>query len=382
MVANRIQLLKAFDRLVGPWAVRFCARLIAARSAPALPPSRVLVVRPGGIGDAVLLIPALSALKRRFPRAEIDVLAEARNAEVFTLCEAVTTIFLYHHVSDLIRLFRRSYDLVIDTEQWHRLSAVFAYFTRAPIRVGFATNERARLFTHCVPYERNTYEVLSFLRLFESVTGQWASVDEDEPFISPAPRYIEQGRSRPTVVVAPGASIPEKRWEDGRFADLVTRLVDEGCVVALVGGRTDRERGRLIRSSSGRNIVDFSGHLSLREVAAVLAGADALVTVDSGMMHLAYAVGTPTVALFGASNREKWAPRSRNHRILSAGLPCSPCSAFGYTPPCPIGVECLRRISVDDALAATLDVTAQGRARRKYDMPQETGAAVKSVVAL
>lgn len=349
---------------------------------PRWPPGRVLVIRPGGIGDAVLLLPSLRVLRERFPSAEIDVLAEARNAEIFTFCEPVTTIFLYHRVRDLIRVFRQSYDLVIDTEQWHRLSAVVAFLTRAPVRVGFATNDRARLFSHRVPYDQETYEVLSFLQLLGSVTGQTTLFDQEAPFVAVSPRYVDPIRSRPLVVISPGASIREKMWGGERFAELAARLVEEDCVVTVVGSEAERKQARLISSSWGTSIIDLVGQLSLQEVAAVLAGADALVTPDSGLLHLAYAVGTPTVALFGASNPKKWAPRGRNHRTLSTELPCSPCSAFGYTPPCAIGIECLRRILVEDVLNATLEVIAQGRPRIQPDTRGESSARVRSVVTL
>jgi lipopolysaccharide heptosyltransferase II len=324
----------------------------------------VLIIRPGGIGDAVLLIPALRVLKERFPLAQIDVLAETRNAEIFTLCEAVTRIFLYHRVRDLARVLLQSYDLVIDTEQWHRLSAVVAFLTRAPVRAGFVTNERARLFSHCVPYDQCAYEVSSFLRLVESVTGEPIRMDQEVPFIVASPRRLDQNRSRPTVVLSPGASIPEKRWGDQRFAELAARLTSHGCAVAVVGGNAERKQARRVCFGGSPNVTDLTGRLSLREVAALLAGADVLVTPDSGLLHLASAVGTATVSLFGASNKEKWAPKGREHRILSAELPCSPCSAFGYTPRCPIDIECLRQISVEDVLTAILELLAQQQLRR------------------
>lgn len=368
------RMLKAVDRTVGRCLTRVLGWIRFRASAPLGRTQhsirRVLIIRPGGIGDAVLLVPALRVLRQRIPSAEIDVLAEARNAGVFALCDAVTAVLLYHRVTDLFRVMTRPYDVVIDTEQWHRLSAVLAFLTRSPVRVGFATNERARLFTHRVPYTQSSYEARSFLDLVVALTGRPDAVDPVVPYVS-VQSSPERDRAQPSVVLFPGASVPERRWGSERFGDLARCLVQHGCHVTVVGGAGDVEQSRRICTAGGPQVSNCAGSLSLKAVAEIFAGSDVVVTADSGLMHLAVAVGAPTVSLFGAGIREKWAPRGERHRVLSAELPCSPCTRFGYTPPCPIGVECLRLISVDDVLAVTLDVIKKyGRVnsrRKRHD---------------
>jgi ADP-heptose:LPS heptosyltransferase len=351
----RLSWLKWIDGIVGKALVAVFAPLSQSfRRRPERIES-VLVIRPGGIGDAVLLLPALGALKTALRPDRIDVVAEARNADVFCLSEAVTKVYRYDRLRDWPRVLSQPYDLVIDTEQWHRLSAVFAFFTRAAVRVGFATNERARLFTHCVPYAQADYEADSFLKLVAALTGHTTVFNPATPFVRVQPRS-GRDRSRPTAVIFPGASVPERRWGGERFGQLAARLVRSRVQVVVVGGNGDLEQGLKISSTGDPHVTNLVGALSIKEVCEVLAGADVMVTADSGLMHLAVAVGTPTVSLFGAGIRPKWAPRGAMHRVLSAELPCSPCTEFGYTPSCPIEVECLRMISVDEVLAATLDV--------------------------
>lgn len=374
-------LVKSLDSLVG----RPLTWLLSYRGSQEVPrlrrSARILVIRPGGIGDAVLLAPAISALRGAFPDSSVEVLAERRNAGVFDLISGVDRLFCYDRGVDLIRVLRRRYDVVIDTEQWHRLSAVVAVLTRAPVRVGFATNKRARLFTHQVPYRHDSYEVLNFIGLIEAITGRRIPFEEESPFVSVSPRYVDERQVYPTVVLFPGASVPERRWGNEQFGELAARLARHGCQVTVVGGSSEINQTREICSAGGPQIINLAGALSLKEVAQVLAGANTLVTADSGLMHVAYAVGTPTVALFGAGIREKWAPRGGKHRILSAGLPCSPCTKFGYTPPCPIDVECLRRISVDQVLAAALEVISQGQARSRQQPHNVVALPFKSAVA-
>ncbi|HEX2769795.1 MAG TPA: glycosyltransferase family 9 protein [Geobacteraceae bacterium] len=158
---SKIEILKRIDSILGKMAVRLwsvpCQQVTGTSS--------FLLIRPGGIGDAVLLAPAIRALRRAYPEATIDLLAERRNSGIFSLVPEVNKVFHYDAPRELMAALRRRYDVVIDTEQWHRLSAVVARLTGAQVSIGFATNERSRLFTHHIPYSQDEYEAISFLNL-------------------------------------------------------------------------------------------------------------------------------------------------------------------------------------------------------------------------
>jgi hypothetical protein len=158
----RTVVFKKLDRLIGPAAVWMLPRP-SFRQPEHM--GRILVIRPGGIGDAVLLLPLLTALKTVHRSARITVLAERRNGAVFSLSESVSDLLLYDRPYDLLKAVRDTYDAVIDTEQWHHLSAVIARMTGAPMLIGFATNDRARMFTHPVAYSQDDHEYASFMRL-------------------------------------------------------------------------------------------------------------------------------------------------------------------------------------------------------------------------
>lgn len=160
---NTLSLLKQADRLIGRLAASLLSRPVPRQTSD--PPQSILVIRPGGIGDAVLLAPALHALQKSYPGVTIDILAERRNAGAFALCPCLRSVNRYDVPAEFFSVLRSSYDIVIDTEQWHRLSAVVARIVRAGIKIGFATNERRRLFTHPIPYEQDDYEVDSFMGL-------------------------------------------------------------------------------------------------------------------------------------------------------------------------------------------------------------------------
>ncbi|MFO7982657.1 MAG: hypothetical protein R6V08_04310 [Desulfuromonadales bacterium] len=142
----KLQLLKSLDSLLGGLLIR--AIPSATPSAGKRSPGSILLIWPGGIGDAILLLPAIRALKETFPGAAIDLLAEKRNGQGIAFSPHVRKVYLYDRGVDLLKVLRRRYDAVIDTEQWHRLSAVVSRLIRSPLKIDFGTNERKRGFTH------------------------------------------------------------------------------------------------------------------------------------------------------------------------------------------------------------------------------------------
>lgn len=330
--------------------------------------SRILLIRPGGIGDAVHLIPIIHALKSTYPYATIDILAEKRNASVFSLCPDIDRVFLYDRPAEFLQMFRRRYDVIIDTEQWHRLSAIVARLIRSNVKIGFATNERRRMFTHGIDYAHDDYEMESFAHLLRPLDISCIP-DGDKPFLSVPPaadraQELLAGITEPFVTLFPGASIPERRWGVERFRELAGRLLRAGMNVVVVGGGEDREAGEKIVKQGGLNLA---GRTSLVETAAVLQRSTLLVSGDSGVLHLAVGLGIPTVSLFGPGIAAKWAPRGDRHAVVNLKLPCSPCTRFGTTPPCPIQGRCIRDISVDlvyETAVALMSPCGIGRWRR------------------
>ena len=214
---NQINLLKLFDRTVGKALSLLLPRLSKHREVLHEKQGRILIIRPGGIGDAVLLLPAINALKREFPDLKIDILSEKRNTGIFGLSENIDRIYLYDKGFDFIRSLGNRYDVVIDTEQWHRLSAVAAYLNRAPVRIGFDTNERRRLFTHRIPYSHNDYEVFSFFHLIEPLFQRTPEFDFEDPFLDIPPEsasglsIVPEKEKDRIISIFPGASVRERR---------------------------------------------------------------------------------------------------------------------------------------------------------------------------
>lgn len=357
----KIRHIKVLDTSIGFFGVLLFPVPFQGNPSPEI--YSLLLIRPGGIGDAVLLVPMINYLKINYHDCQITILAEQRNASAFSLVSNINEVLCYDRPRELFRVMRKQYDVVIDTEQWHRLSAVVARLVRAPIKIGFDTNERRRMFTNRIQYDQNAYETDNFLALLGplgingkgNIGNSCLSIPPQAVF--KAYQLLQPLCSDAYVVIFPGGSIEEKRWGAERFSIVSKRLAGIGYRIVVVGGQEDRDTGDMIAGAGGMNLA---GMTTLAETAAVISRSCLVISGDSGVLHLAVGLDIPTVSLFGPGNAAKWAPKGEKHIVLNHKLSCSPCTMFGTTPPCPYGVLCMTEITPDEVLAASLHQLKRG----------------------
>jgi len=372
MRLNQTALLKAADALAGNALCRLlgCLPSLAVRDPAVLtirPEAirRILVIRPGGMGDMLLLLPVLRRLRERLPNAVVDLACERRNLSVLALVDMADRAMVYdgHPFAFLWRLRRAAYDLVLDTEQFHHFSAVFALLSGAPLRIGFKINPvRNPLYTHLVNYAPDGAESAQFARLLEpagfandspELCGLLAGREFPLPQDAPG-RLASFLAGGPAIVMHPAASVRYKQWPAGRFAELAVALGRE-CRLrsVLVGNRADRktcERIAQAAAAQGAEVLSMAGGCALPGTAALIQRARLFVGADSGLAHLAVALDVPSVVLFGPSDAAKWGSGSPRHAAVHRALPCAPCFIFGYHKPCRT-IACMGQISVADVLA-------------------------------
>ncbi|MGH7850400.1 MAG: glycosyltransferase family 9 protein, partial [Thermodesulfobacteriota bacterium] len=300
----------------------------------------------------------------------IDVLAEKRNSGIFAVCPYIDGLLLYDRLplETLYRVIKAGYDIVIDTEQWHRMTAALSYITRAPERIGFATNERSGLYSRKVPYNQDDYEAVSFLNLVSALTAEKYEFDKARPFLpipgphdalSSAISEFRKGK-RAVVGIFTGATVPERRWGAKNFAELAEELSRGNIGSVIVGGESEKDDSEIFKKRCTNGyLLDYIGGTTLGETAAVISEVDLFISGDTGLMHIAYGVGTPTLSLFGAGIQNKWAPLGDDHVAINKNEPCSPCTRFGYTPKCPYGVRCLTEISVEEVRESAMQLLAR-----------------------
>ncbi|NVN97913.1 MAG: glycosyltransferase family 9 protein [Geobacteraceae bacterium] len=341
--------MKSFDALIGT-ALANLLPVPVKRTKVSI--TTALFIRPGGIGDALLLAPAINVFRKHFPDVCISVLAEKRNAGVFTLIPAVERVYSYDFIKDVIDFHNTQYDIIIDTEQWHRLSAVCSRIIPSIMKIGFNTNNRERMFTDSILYRQTDYEAQSFLNLLKPL-GINEKFDYDTRFLHvPEPVkeqiYNKMGLKLPYVTIFPGASIKERRWGLSKFNSLAKHLSNIGILPVIVGGKEDIYSGDII--VNGTLGINLAGKTSLTGTAAIISRSKLLISSDSGVLHIAVGLGIPTVSLFGSGIAAKWAPRGDLHKVVHSNQSCAPCTVFGTTPRCDNGVKCLEDINVQDVL--------------------------------
>jgi ADP-heptose:LPS heptosyltransferase len=376
----KVALLKYLDATVGfllCWTVGWWRYLWRCdRPAPALTGDeairRIVVIRPGGLGDMVLLLPTLRSLRRRFPGVVIHIVCEKRNREILRLAGVADETLVYdaNPVAFAGKLAQGRYDVAIDTEQFHYFSALMALFSRAPVRIGFKISPgRNLLYSHLVNYDLEGYEADQFMRLLGplGIVGGAAVVG----CLSADPNAIPNeilGKLRPfesagrLVAIHAGSTSRYKLWAPEKVAGLITRLAEDPTLAFVLLGSPGERRPteavlRQIRLE-GR-VFSLAGQLTVAQSAAVIRRCALYAGGDSGLAHVAVALGIPTVVWFGPSDSQKWGVSDRRHRVVRKPLACAPCSIFGYHKLCRT-IDCMQAIAVEDVLHACEAILAGG----------------------
>lgn len=367
-----VRLLKFLDATLGMflcWAggriLYLLHREAATRGFRAGEIKRVLVIRPGGLGDMILLQPMLRALHEHYPQAGIDLICEKRNEEILALSQVPVKVLTYdaHPFRLLRRLWAGGYDVVVDSEQFHYFSAVMAALSRAPIRIGYKINPgRNPIYTHLITYDMERYEADEFMKLLGPfgisspavVAGCLAPPEINLPDVFKPFSDAGQEGSRRLVLIHVGTSVRYKMWSLENFVRLVQGLgLHQGHIIGLVGGGADAGMAAQVAQQSGMKdrIIVMAGQLSLSQTAKVLARTGLFVGGDSGLAHLAAAFNVPAVVMFGPSDAQKWCRESASVAVVRKPMACSPCFIFGYHKYCRT-IACMRQLGVEEVLEA------------------------------
>lgn len=330
----------------------------------------ILVVQTAFPGDVILTIPLVQSLKKEFPAASVDALVTPQASEVLLNHPSIRNILRYdkHGADRGISGFRRQikilrshrYDLAIVPHRSLR-SALLVRLAGIPVRVGFSTSTGSFFFTQTVPHDSSSHEVernLSLLRgIGVTVDGRLFPDlypnDGDRRIVDELLLKKKFVVSHQTIVLAPGSVWNTKRWLPERFQELIRYLIDRRYSVVLIGGKDDVALCEMILQSIHReNVISTAGELTFLQSAELIRRSRVLVSNDSAPMHLALAMRTPVVAIFGPTVPQfGFAPYGINDIVVEiSGLSCRPCSIHGGAT-CPIKTfDCMVNISAATVL--------------------------------
>ncbi len=319
----------------------------------------VLIVKLRYIGDVLLATPTVRAIKAAWPDTRITMLVNAGTEEVLQHHPDIDRVLSLRKDSwvgqcQLVAELRRDpVDCVIDLTDADR-SAWLSWLSGARQRIGFNDEQRwrGRLYSHVVRsssthrIERDL-DALSALHIMAAErTPRIFLTEEEDEQASQILDLIGISAGSQFIVLQPGARYWFKAWPADRFAELADRLTERyGCRVLLGGSAQDRSEAEGIASQAVSKPEVLAGQVPLRVFGALLKRAALFVGNDSGAMHLAAAVGTPVIGLFGPSNPQEWGPRGTRVATIYKGLDCRAC----FHPTCYRGeTNCMRQISVDE----------------------------------
>lgn len=329
---------------------------------------RILVVRLRSIGDTVLSTPSLIALRRFLPDAQIDVLLEDWVAPLLEGHDAVDNVLTVKkgNAADRLRvmfnLSRRGYDVAYNLHGGTTAS-FFTYATGATHRVGYADYGYSFLHNYLAPPsselwgQPKTHSAEQQLGLLgwtgvpvsDRPKSRLVVKPELENYAAQIFREYEIDEDYPFALIHPAAAFETKQWAVENFAAVVQSLYDKGIISVAVG--TKAELPLLMELFDTSPLTVLLHNKTLPEIAAMASKAKIFVGNDSGIAHIAAAVGTPSVVVFGSSNIAHWRPwTDAPNEIVTENMPCAPCA--GYTCKEFDEPQCIKRVTVESVLSA------------------------------
>jgi len=329
----------------------------------------ILVRATNWVGDAVLSLPALHALRERFPGARISILARPWVGSLYSREPFCNELISYDaprgwrglrqkwHLASTLRT--HNFDCAILLQNAFEAAAL-AWLARIPVRIGYNRDARGLLLTHPIPvprpgdtlrHQRFYYlELLKRANLIDTysrespvlLSGVFAAAQEGRK------RFVDKGLKRPVIGVSPGAAFGgAKRWLPERFAAATTQIARErNASVAVFGSQQESGICKKVTAeieSTGVRAMNFAGATTLAEFIELAAACEVYLTNDSGPMHIASALGVPTVAIFGATDDSATGPTGSRSRVVREPVECSPC----LLRECPIDHRCMVRVTAD-----------------------------------
>ncbi len=338
----------------------------------------ILIIRTAYVGDVVMTSPILKPLKERFPGSSITFLTSTGAKELLINNPYVDEIVTYNpfwfyptkigrYLEFISQLKKRSFDLVIEARGDIRDILFLVWPAKAKYKVSYGVGGGAYLLTHVVPYSGLKHKVeyhLDLVRYLGCKTEghEWAIYLMEEEKEAVKDILKEHQISKPFFCAHPGARLFLKRWPVEMCARLYDKILEEfDAPLVILGSKDEKELVNEIVDRMENQPIVLAGKLNLRRLSGVLAEASLFVCNDSGPMHIAAAMKTPTVAIFGPSKSRETGPYGKKCRVVEKDFPCrlscdeSVCKNKVYQ-------ACMNAISPDDVYRSVMELAKGGQA--------------------
>ena len=348
---------------------------------------KILIVKLGAVGDVVHALPSLRSLRKAFPDAFIAWVVEEKSKDVITGNPDLDEVIVFERkkiqrgfkslkgigpsLRDISAFLKRlrghSFDIAIDFQTLFK-SGLIAYFSGAKKRVGFDKwRELNRLFTNTRVASVSEHTVDKYLELAKAIGARPDPTPVKIEYSTEDASYIKgfiekEGLSeKKWVALNPGASWPSKLWGCDRYAAVCDKLADAGIPVVTIWGPGEEGLvdGIMKKVKSKPSVAPKT---SIKQLACLLENAGLYVGGDTGPLHMAVAMGTQVVGIYGPSDPKRNGPYGGGHRVLQADIECASC----WKRVCS-SMECMERVSVDDVAKAVISKIHTTEARKDGD---------------
>lgn len=340
---------------------------LGAQEVQAYSEMKILIIQTAFLGDVILSLPLVQVLKKSFPESVIDFMCIPATAELVEGNPYINRAIIFdkHNSGKGVSGFKKivsrvrgnKYDVVISVQRYTR-SSLIAKLSGAPKRISYENSSMNYFYTDKVQY-RNVHETSRVLDLLkplgieqnENVIPELFPTDDDKKEIDKIFKGLGIKDRNEIICIAPGSVWFTKRFPEEKFIELLNLMDKDNCKVALIGGKGDKNLcERIISKTTQNEVYNFAGKLSVLQSAELIKRSSLLVTNDSAPLHLANAVGTKVIAIFGSTVKDfGFYPIGKNDRVFEIiDLKCRPCSNHGRKS-CPIHTfDCMNNIPVSE----------------------------------
>ncbi|MEZ5315264.1 MAG: glycosyltransferase family 9 protein [Chlamydiales bacterium] len=359
--------LKFWDRYLGIPLLFILGLFRKKRSLPKKI-ERIGLLKSAGIGDLVLLSGIIEDLKGK----EVLLFTGESNREMGKMIQGVKVISLpiTHPFSAMVKLRKHSVDIWIDCDSWPRISGLFTLFSRSKYTIGFKTQGQGRHWVYdlSIPYAFFHHEIENYRALIQPL----AIVSKHPPRIIIRPTHSE--KRVVAHMFSGGSKAHLKKWPEKYWKELILRMTHLGYQVDLTGDRSQYEALKRFSPEA----TNYAGAFSLRETAHHLKKCVCVISVDTGIMHLAAAIGCPVISLHGPTSPNRWGAKGEQVISLIPLMRYSPCIQLGFESKCREN-RCLQALTVDQVFDAFIKITHGMTHENSYFSRRKWDASLASV---
>jgi len=376
-----VRLIKFIDKFIGaPYCVVLgIINLFKNKDIPKRENTKnILIIQLWGIGETILTVPAIKALKERYPKTAIDVLCTPRNKEIYFNYPFISKLNIVKLNPFSLKLFIlknwKKYNIVIDMEEYLNTSAIMSFYI-GKRTIGYSHGARSLTYSKKVKYNDKQHTSKTFFDLVKAlgVKGTTNKLEKlhytgtDKKIVDLALKYSRIEKKHLLIGIAPGAaeSSRSRMWPQQNFAELIEKICKKkkNVKIILTGANHEKKLNdniiELIKDKRiKRNVLNLAGKFNLRQTFYLISRCKTFIGNDSGPMHIAAAMDVKTIGLFGPNLPIRFGPLNKKSKAIYNKMPCSPCINVhkGQVPECFYGEEsrdfrkCIKEIKVKDVL--------------------------------